>query len=209
MLSFLDNKNVLPVPVTENLDNGKGVSTAMLFEEDAQSKLSSPVFAGQARPRFREIPDIIANPERAHFFNTDCVSCHSESVRRQNLDIKTGDALFRYKLPIGISGVDTALLPDDSWNVRNFGWFPNFRGAVETVTLRTANETAEAVEFINHEYLINTPINNAVAKDNGIGGANLRRRPLQLSELGKDGFCVLKPESRWALMRLSREERAL
>jgi len=193
MLSFLDNKNVLPVPVTENLDNGKGVSTAMLFEEDAQSKLSSPVFAGQARPRFREIPDIIANPERAHFFNTDCVSCHSESVRRQNLDIKTGDALFRYKLPIGISGVDTALLPDDSWNVRNFGWFPNFRGAVETVTLRTANETAEAVEFINHEYLINTPINNAVAKDNGIGGANLRRRPLQLSELGKDGFCVLKP----------------
>jgi hypothetical protein len=59
--------------------------------------------------------------------------------------------------------------------------------------MRTANETAEAVEFINQEYLINTPINNAVAKDNGIGGANLRRRPLPISALGKDDFCVLRP----------------
>lgn len=193
MLSFQDDKNVSPAPATENLGSAKGVSTTLLFEQDVESKLSSPVFANQARPRFQEIPDIIANPERTHFFNTDCVSCHSESARRQNLDIRTGDALFKYQLPAGISSVNTALLPNDQWNVRNFGWFPGFGGAIETVTMRTANETAEAVEFINQEYLVNTPVNNAVAKDNGIGGANLRRRPLPISLLGKDDFCVLRP----------------
>ena len=31
---------------------------------------------------------------------------------------------------------------------------PIFEVRSKTVTLRTANETAEAVEFINHEYLI-------------------------------------------------------
>ncbi len=192
MLSFVDDKNVLPVPATENLGKGKGVSTAMLFEGGIESKLASPVFGDPARPRFQEIPDIIANPERAHFFNTDCVSCHSESARRQILNIRTGDALFKYHNPPVISSVDAALLPNDRWNVRNFGWFPTFQGATETVTMRTANETAEAVEFINQEYLINTPINNAVAKGNGIGGATLRRQPLQMSELGKDDFCVLR-----------------
>ena len=192
MLSFVDEKNVLPVPATENLGKGKGVSTAMLFEGGIESKLASSVLGDPARPRFQEIPDIIANPERSHFFNTDCVSCHSESARRQALNIRTGDALFKYQNPPGISSVEAALLPTDRWNVRNFGWFPDFQGATETVTMRTANETAEAVEFINQEYLINTPINNAVAKDNGIGGANLRRQPLQISELGKDDFCVLR-----------------
>ncbi len=193
MLSFLDTSNVLPVPTTTNLSRTEGVSTAMLFDGDIRSKLASPVFPGKARPRFREIPDIIANPERSHFFNTDCVSCHSESARRQNLGIRTGDALFKYQLPDGISGIKTSLLPQNQWNVRNFGWFPTFRGAVETVTMRTANETAEAVEFINHEYLFNTPVTNTVAKDNGIGGANLRRKPLQLSSLPENDFCVLKP----------------
>ena len=192
MLSFRDSRNVSPVPAPENLGSAKGVSTTLLFEPGVESKLSSPVFSGQSRPRFQEIPDIVANPERAHFFNTDCVSCHSESARRQNLNIRTGDALFKYQLPAGISSVDPAVLPTDQWNVRNFGWFPNFQGATETVTMRTANETAEAVEFINQQYLINTPVNNAVAKDNGIGGANLRRRPLQISQLGKDDFCVLR-----------------
>ena len=28
--------------------------------------------------KFKDIPDLIANPQRAHFVNTDCVSCHSE-----------------------------------------------------------------------------------------------------------------------------------
>lgn len=82
MLSFRDDKHVSPAPAPENLGNAKGISTTLLFKQDMENKLSSPVFANQARPRFQEIPDIIANPERAHFFNTDCVSCHSESARR-------------------------------------------------------------------------------------------------------------------------------
>ncbi|MEM9092386.1 MAG: hypothetical protein AAGC93_27100 [Cyanobacteria bacterium P01_F01_bin.53] len=201
MLSFLDTRNVSPVPETTNLSAKEGVSTAMLFDGDISSKLASKVFPAKDRPRFQDIPDIIANPERSHFFNTDCVSCHSESARRQDLGIRTSDALFKYQLPAGVSGVDKSLLPVDLWNVRNFGWFPPFprsRGdAVETVTMRTANETAEAVEFINHEYLSNLSLNksvkNAVAKDNGIGGAHLRQQPLQLSSLAKGDFCELEP----------------
>ena len=197
MLIFLGDKIVIPEPDADNLGADKGVSTAMLFDANfdanVRGKLASPVFDNQARPRFREIPDIIANPERSHFFNTDCVSCHSESARRETLPIRTGDALFKYPLPEGISGVDPAFLPTDRWNVRNFGWFPSFFSTTATVTERTANETAEAAEFINQQYLINTPVNNAVAKDNGIGGANLRRRPLPLSALKQNEFCVLRP----------------
>jgi hypothetical protein len=49
------------------------------------------------------------------------------------------------------------VLPKDDWNVRNFGWFqPSaFIGGgptVATVTQRTANETADVVEFIERHF---------------------------------------------------------
>jgi len=42
----------------------------------------------------------------------------------------------------------------NKWNVRNFGWFPPFGGGptVPSVTQRTANETAEGVQFIERNY---------------------------------------------------------
>ncbi|MGB7249638.1 MAG: hypothetical protein WBC73_11925, partial [Phormidesmis sp.] len=126
MLSFVDSSAVSPRPVTKNVDGKSGVSTAVLFEADAQSKLTSKSFPDRSRPLLQDIPDIIANPERSHFFNTDCVSCHSESARRQKLGIPTKDALFQSQLPKGISGVNAAVLPKSDWNVRNFGWFPDF-----------------------------------------------------------------------------------
>lgn len=107
-----------------------GVSTAELFPN--------------ANPnRMREVVDVIADPTKAHFFNTDCVSCHTET--RREMDILGTN---RIDAP-----VDPSVLPTELWNVRNFGWFPSFlRGGdvvFATATRRTATETEEVLEAVN------------------------------------------------------------
>ena len=105
----------------------KGVSTAELFP-------------GGDAARMREIVAVVADPARAHFFNTDCVSCHTETRREMDI-LGTG----RVDAP-----VDPGVLPTELWNVRNFGWFPPRRGRpLATATRRTAAETEEVVEAIN------------------------------------------------------------
>lgn len=167
MLTLRGGTPVMPAPSNTNLPSGKGVSTSALFPTNkGKSRLDAPVFGGVARPLHRDIPDIIANPGLAHFRNTDCVSCHSESSRRAILKIPAGDATFRYVPPVGMSGVDPSHLPDSDWNVRNLGWFPAFSGpTVPTVTERTGNEAAESADVINRDYLAapkppGAPVNN-------------------------------------------------
>lgn len=152
MLTFRGGDHVMPKPMTANIDRSRGVSTSVLFSPNAASKFDDPVFEDTDLPRLRDISDIIANPETSHFFNTDCVSCHSESARRKELNTGDVDPQFRFQLPPGISGVDSELLPQNKWNVRNLGWFQR-RTVVPTVTMRTANEAAESADFINKKYL--------------------------------------------------------
>jgi hypothetical protein len=153
MLTFRGGTAVMPGPKNKNVDQSRGVSTLSLFARDIQTKLESPVFQDLPGLQQRHVPDLIANPLRAHFFNTDCVSCHTESARRRSLRIGSKESEFRYSLPPGISGVDENLLPQSDWNVRNLGWFPRGVSAVPTVTMRTANESAECADFINRQYL--------------------------------------------------------
>jgi hypothetical protein len=150
MLSFRGAQRVIPAPVTNNQNpitcrhaafqnpplpgsERKGVATADFFDRQA------------VEARTREIVDIIADPKKSDFFNTDCISCHTDT--RQGMDrIKN----------FTVADVDPQVLPKENWNVRNFGWFPSFfrPGVVDaTVTRRTAAETAEVVEFINKELL--------------------------------------------------------
>jgi hypothetical protein len=112
------------------LEARKGSSTADVF---ANSNISDP----------RAILDLVADPERSHFFNTDCISCHTET--RLGMD----------RLHIAnFAGVDPSVLPNGQWNVRNFGWSPPIEGPVQgTVTRRTAAETAAVVNFINAQLL--------------------------------------------------------
>jgi hypothetical protein len=148
MLSFRGLDRVQPRP---NL-LGHKVSTAMLFDDSVRTRLDERVSTDEGAPQFRDVPAIIANPQIAHFFNTDCVSCHSESTRRSKLAI-TDQSSFAFERPEGVSGVDPAMLPDDGWNVRNFGWGVPLSGEqLPTVSMRAANETAESVAFINKEY---------------------------------------------------------
>jgi hypothetical protein len=153
MLTFRTDPNVIPAPTTTNVDDKRGVSTALLFENGIEGRLAVPVFADLPRPLNQDIPDIIASPQIASVLNTDCVSCHSESARRNDLTIPAGDGKFRYPLPAGISGVDDSVLPRNIWNVRNFGWFPQGTKVSPTATIRTANESAESADFVNREYL--------------------------------------------------------
>ena len=151
MLNFRGGPQVVPAPVTNNqnpitcrhaafqkppqpVGERKGVATAEFLNGDA------------SEARIREIVDIIADPKQSHFFNTDCISCHTD----------TAQPLVRFKGKFKVDGVAAAVLPKEDWNVRNFGWFTSFQNpgpAVPTATRRTATETAEVVEFINRELL--------------------------------------------------------
>jgi hypothetical protein len=117
-----------PLPVAGR----RGAATAELFH-------SPP--PGPAR--VKQVVDLIADPTRSHFFNTDCVSCHTET--RRAID------LLKVK---SVPGVDSAVLPKDIWNVRNFGWFPSFPAAQETATRRTGAETAAVLQFIKANGLL-------------------------------------------------------
>jgi hypothetical protein len=124
------------LPVTER----KGLATAALFDL-GDKKVTNPDDVAKVK----QTADLINDPARSHFFNTDCVSCHTATRR-------TIDLLQNTNIP----GVNLAVLPKEKWNVRNFGWFPAFlrsRGATQiveaTATRRTAAETAAVVEFIN------------------------------------------------------------
>lgn len=152
MLTFRGGTHVMPPPVTSNVEGG-GVSTAVLFTGGVESILDKPAIEGLDRPLNRDIADIIANPQLANFANTDCVSCHSESARRKELELGLAEESLRFQRPEGISGLDEALLPQNRWNARNFGWFPRGGEVDATVTVRTANEAAESADYINREYL--------------------------------------------------------
>jgi len=140
---------VLPAPHTNNLNpitcasaasplsvpvaNRRGVSTSDLF--------ASPP---PAADKTKEITDLIADPSRSHFFNTDCVSCHTETRRAMDL-LKVKE----------IPGIDSGALPNGAWNVRNFGWSPAGARPQATVTRRAAAETAAVVEYINTKVIPN------------------------------------------------------
>lgn len=164
MLILAGGTPVIPTPATTNVDAGRGVHTSLLFSRTARSRLDVPVFGDRPDLKHKDIPDLIANPTRSHFFNTDCVSCHTESSRRKVLELAMFRSEFQYRRPDGISPVDEEMLPKDQWNVRNFGWFPaGAHGGTPTITMRTANEAAESADFINRNYL-RTPATTAQQK---------------------------------------------
>ena len=162
MIDFRQGGRVAPEPIVSNRPQG-GVATAVLFKQPFVSRDAFAVVgkdsAGNdildSQVRNRDIPDIIASPIHSHFFNTDCVSCHTESRRRMRLNLPVGD--FAFKPDGQPPQIAQGLLPQDDWNVRNFGWFTPHRfigggPTVATVTQRSANETQEVVEFIERNF---------------------------------------------------------
>lgn len=142
---------VIPAPHTNNLNpitcSNAAVSATSMPIPKRRGDATADVFASPGPPldKTKEILDVIAEPTKSHFFNTDCVSCHTETQRT-----------ITVLKPANIPGIDPAALPKNAWNVRNFGWSPA-GGLQATVTRRTAAETAAVLEFINSQVLPKQP----------------------------------------------------
>jgi hypothetical protein len=140
---------VLPVPSTNNLNIITCKNAAAgpgILPVTARNGLSTAgLFTGlaPAASTTTQILNLIADPSKSHFFNTDCVSCHTETRRSMSLQQVTQ-----------IPGIDPSVLPRTDWIVRNFGWSPPTEGPVQGVaTRRTAAETATVVAFVNSQLL--------------------------------------------------------
>jgi hypothetical protein len=140
---------VVPAPHTNNLNqitckNAAAPASPPIADRSGVS--TADLFVNPAPPadKTKQILDVIADPTKSHFFNTDCVSCHTETRRSMEL-LNTKD----------IPGIDSAVLPNGPWDVRNFGWAPPAaKGPFHAeVTRRTATETSAVVTFINSELL--------------------------------------------------------
>src|SRR5947207_236814 len=105
MLIFRGGTAVMPQSKPTNVDGPLGVSTSALFPDPGQDKLKPPVFLNADLPQVGDIPDLITNPRLAHFFNTDCISCHTGTTRRKSLSLPAGNDRYHYARPRGISGV--------------------------------------------------------------------------------------------------------
>lgn len=146
---------VVPAPHTNNLSPitcaNAAVSPLSLPIAKRTGAATSDLFVTPPPPadKTKEVLDLIADPSRSHFFNTDCVSCHTETRRAMEL-LKVKD----------IPGINSSVLPNGSWNVRNFGWSPAEGPAQATVTRRTAAETAAVVTFINSQLIAKQAMNH-------------------------------------------------
>lgn len=125
-------KNAAVSPTSLPLAQRSGVSTSTVFATPAPSDVQT-----------KQILDTVADPTKSFFFNTDCISCHTETRRAMDL-LKVTD----------VPGINPAVLPNGQWDVRNFGWGDAGKAGMQaTVTRRTANETAAVVTFINSQLL--------------------------------------------------------
>lgn len=167
-LSFITPTRVLPTPITNNrapIINQimvppalrRGVSTAVLFKNGVDLAAKAEIGKGadgqpilDDKATNSDIVDIVGHPALSHFFNADCVSCHTETTRAGMLGIKQGD--FAFKKASDLSELSDAVTPKTRWNVRNFGWGPPSE-KIATVSRRAFNETAESAEFINKNYI--------------------------------------------------------
>lgn len=147
---------VVPEPHTNNLNpitcKNAAVSATSLPVAQRSGVSTSSVFTTPppSADQTKQILDTIADPKKSFFFNTDCISCHTETRRAMDL-LKVTD----------IPGISAAVLPNGQWDVRNFGWGNAGKAGMQaTVTRRAANETEAVVAFINSELLNKQAVSN-------------------------------------------------
>ena len=143
MLTFSGPGNILPSPAPNNLNETSCQHAALrppLPVEGRKGLATAELFSGSpSKERVKEIVDLIGDPVKSHFFNTDCLSCHTDT--RLGVEFMGAEAF---------PGIDPEVLPRDIHNVRNLGWFP---GEGPTATNRTLTETIESLVFFNEHAL--------------------------------------------------------
>ncbi len=143
-----DDPRVTPTPHGNNQApitcRSAMMGPAALPVASRQGVATAEIFANDAMPaaKVQSILARIDNPTSSHFFNTDCVSCHTETrLGMERLGMTQ------------VAGIDPSAMPNGPYNVRNFGWSPPIKGPPSraTVTRRTAAETKAVVDFINNK----------------------------------------------------------
>ena len=99
----------------------KGVATADIFSGGAQDAATKTAIA-----------DRIANTAQSHFFNTDCISCHTLAQASN----------------VNVPGISPDVMQQGPYDVHNFGWSIDI-GLRGSVSRRTAAETADVVAWLN------------------------------------------------------------
>lgn len=140
---FGSSPRVVPPPVTNN--QAPITCASAIFGPAAlpvairKGEATAAIIDGsdQSPAKVTEVTDLIADPTRSHFFNTDCVSCHTET--RRVIEVLGSSSL---------KGIAPSVLPNGPYDVRNFGW--SIDGSVRgSVTRRTQTETLAVVTWIN------------------------------------------------------------
>jgi hypothetical protein len=185
MLTFQSGapRNVEPEPSLSDTaaQSGFGISTSLLFSKDISSHLKDRLFPNTtersvAQLKLCDVADRIANPQFHNTATTDCVSCHTETTRRNSITDLVSQPGVAFIQPAGISKVAAAVLPKDRWNLRNFGWglaFFEKKTFKPTITQRAANEAAESADFINKASAAPSPIEQPVARRDSAVDLNL------------------------------------
>jgi len=153
MLNFTgDTPPVMPSPATRNrasIDCGINFPNSVTAQVPGAGTSTAESFAG--RESIDTVSAVISDAAASHFFNTDCVSCHTET-RKQIDDVRPRSARAEMVNKIAAdSGIDPAVIPHGNWNVRVLGWAPidelnNTPGAHATISRRAATETHEVIE---------------------------------------------------------------
>lgn len=88
----------------------------------------------------------IEHPDDIHFFNMDCVSCHTSTTRITILNVVPKERFLPHSGVTAFPQRDTIqALQKGNWSLRNFGYF----NGKPSVSMRTITETAEVVTFTN------------------------------------------------------------
>jgi hypothetical protein len=141
-MEFQSSGAVLPVPHTNNLNpitclnaafgqelppiaQRQGVATADV--------MASPGMTAQAK---MDIFDRLANTSQSHFFNTDCVSCHTATQMQMTLSL-------------AVPGIATGSVQNGPYNVRDLGWSVERTPSPPSIARRTQAESADSVAWIN------------------------------------------------------------
>ncbi|MEP3655632.1 MAG: hypothetical protein ABJO36_12115 [Litorimonas sp.] len=158
MLNFRgDTPPVFPSPATRNMaaiDCEMNFGNAVTAQVPGAGTSTASAFTGSGD--INEISAVIADASASHFFNTDCVSCHTET-RKQIDQMPTRSEKNAMMNQIADNfGIHPAVMPHGDWNVRVMGWAPidelnNTPGAHATISRRAATETAEVVECFHSE----------------------------------------------------------